>query len=399
VRRLLLITSACDAEDVGEAWSGFQWVSRLAARNDVTLLTMHRRDRTPPSRALPDARVIEWRDARPFAAHERLNSMLKPGYVPFYRGARRWIRDALARGERFDIAHQLLPLAMRYPSPATGLGITHVLGPVGGSLENPPGFEDDTAPWFVRLRGLDRLRLRRDPLLRRTYEDADCVLGIAPYVREILADVDLRRFDTMSDTGLTELPTPRDQPPSDGVVRLLYVGRLVRTKGLRDAVRALSHLTTPTPVRLDVVGEGADRAECEALVAELGLGDSVEFHGWQARERVQDFYRAADVFVFPSYREPGGNVVFESMGYSLPLVVSDLGGPGYVVDESCGISVNPQSPEQYAHDLAAAITRLVDDPELRARLGAGARRRVAEIALWDRKVERLEAIYDELQAG
>ena len=186
MRSVLLITSACDREDVGEAWVGYQWVSRLAARHDVTLLTMRQRDKPHPAEQVPNARVVEWTDAKVFARNARLNSLLKPGYVPFYRGARRWIRAAQARGERFDVVHQLLPVAMRYPSPATGLGIPYLIGPVGGSLENPPGFEDDTAPWFMRLRGLDRLRMQRDPLLRRSYERADCVLGIAPYVEEYL---------------------------------------------------------------------------------------------------------------------------------------------------------------------------------------------------------------------
>jgi glycosyltransferase involved in cell wall biosynthesis len=396
VRRVLLITSACDGEDVGEAWVGYQWVSRLASRHDVTLLTMHLRDRTPPSEQVPGARVIEWPDAKVFSRQARLNSLLKPGYVPFYRGARRWIRDALARGERFDLAHQLLPVAMRYPSPATGLGIPYLIGPVGGSLENPPGFEDDTAPWFMRLRGLDRVRMRHDPLLRRSYERADCVLGIAPYVQDYLAGLNLRRLEIMSETGLIDLPTPGGPRPSDGTVRLLYVGRLVRSKGLRDAIRAMHRLTSSAPVVLDVVGHGFDQEACEALVAELGLGDQVRFHGWQPRERVEGFYRQADVFVFPSYREPGGNVTFEAMGYGLPLLVTDLGGPGNVVDDSCGIRVHPTDPEQFANDLAAAISRLVDDPALRARLGAAARRRVGEIAVWERKVEQLEALWDDV---
>jgi glycosyltransferase involved in cell wall biosynthesis len=396
VRSVLLITSACDREDVGEAWVGYQWVSRLAARHDVTLLTMRQRDKPHPAEQIPDARVVEWTDAKVFARNARLNSLLKPGYVPFYRGARRWIRAAQARGERFDVVHQLLPVAMRYPSPATGLGIPYLIGPVGGSLENPPGFEDDTAPWFMRLRGLDRLRMRRDPLLRRSYERADCVLGIAPYVEEYLEGLELRRLEIMSETALVDLPELGERRASDGPVRLLYVGRLVRSKGLRDAILALSRLTSSAPAVLDVVGEGFDREACEALVAELGLGDRVTFHGWQPRERVEGFYREADVFVFPSYREPGGNVAFEAMGYELPLIVTDLGGPGNVVDDSCGIRVHPSHPEQFANDLAAAISRLVDDPELRARLGAAARRRVGEIAVWDRKVELLEALWDDV---
>jgi glycosyltransferase involved in cell wall biosynthesis len=152
-------------------------------------------------------------------------------------------------------------------------------------------------------------------------------------------------------------------------------------------------------VVLDVVGDGSDRAACEALTADLGLGDRVRFHGWLPREQVAGFYRAADIFVFPSYREPGGNVVFEAMAHSLPLIVSDIGGPGNVVDESCGIRLHPVSPDEYARDLAAAISRLAADPALRGSLGEGARRRVAEVALWDSKVAQLEAIYADVLAG
>lgn len=320
--------------------------------------------------------------------------MLKPAYVVFYARARRWIRAALARGEHFDLAHQPVPVAVRYPSPVAGLGIPFVFGPVGGSLSSPPAFiaEEGTNPWYVRLRGLDGPRLRHDPLLRRTYQQAGCVLGIAPYMRDRLEGVGVRRFEVMSETGLVTLPDPVDRSGRQGPVRLLYVGRLVRTKGARDAIRAVSMLPG-LPVRLDIVGDGCDRGACEALVRELGLGQRIRFHGWLPRERIDDFYRAADVFVFPSYREPGGNVAFEAMGHSLPLVVSDRGGPGTAVDDTCGIRVHPDSPGQYAQDLASALGRLVRDPAVRLALGEGARRRVEEIGLWDAKARQVEPIY------
>ena len=146
------------------------------------------------------------------------------------------------------------------------------------------------------------------------------------------------------------------------------------------------------------MGDGPDRAACEALTAELGLSARVRFHGRLPREEVAGFYREADVFVFPSYREPGGNVVFEAMAHGLPLIVSDIGGPGNVVDGSCGIRLHPVAPAEYARDLAAAITRLAD-PALRGLLGDGARARAAEVALWDSKVRHLEAIYTEVLAG
>ena len=172
----------------------------------------------PLSRQLPDIRIIEWGEPPGLGRAERLNSMVKPAYVPFYMRARRWIRAALARGERFDVAHQPVPLAIRYPSPVAGLGIPFVLGPVGGSLQSPPAFacEEGTNPWYVGLRGMDALRLRHDRALRRTYQQAGCVLGIAPYVRDNLAGLRVRRFEVMPDSGLDALPGPVDRSGHGG---------------------------------------------------------------------------------------------------------------------------------------------------------------------------------------
>jgi glycosyltransferase involved in cell wall biosynthesis len=286
---------------------------------------------------------------------------------------------------------------MRYPSPVAGTGIPYVIGPVGGSLVSPAGFsaEEGTTPWFVNLRRLDKLRIRRDPLLRGTYQKASCVLGIAPYVRDFLTDVKIRRFEEMSETGLEALPDEVDRGDRTGVIRLLYVGRLVRTKGARDAIRAMG-LLPELPVVLDIVGDGFDRGACEALVGELGLSERVTFRGWLPREEISGCYRASDIFVFPSYREPGGNVTFEAMGYGLPVIVSDIGGPGAAVDQQSGIKLHPQSPSQYSAGIAAAVERLVTDRGLRLALGEGARQRVSDVGLWAAKVDRLGAIFDEI---
>jgi glycosyltransferase involved in cell wall biosynthesis len=398
--KLLLVAPACDGQDIGEAWIAYQWARRLAFRHELTVLTYYKQGRTPLSQQLPDVRAIEWAEPSGLGRAERLNSMLKPGYLPFYFRARRWIRAALARGERFDLAHQPVPVALRYPSPVAGLGIPFVMGPVGGSLPSPHGFhaEESTTAWYVGLRGLDRLRLRRDPWLRRTYQQASCVIGIAPYVGDLLAGTSVQRFEVVSDTGIEQLPEPVDRTSRRGEVRLLFVGRLVRTKGARDAIRALG-LVRDLPASLDVAGDGFDRTACEALASELGLTGRVRFHGWLPRPQIEELYRSADVFVFPSYREPGGTVTFEAMGHGLPVLVSDIGGPGNAVDETCGIRVHPVSPEQYARELATALTRLVRDPELRQALGEGSRRRASQIGLWDSKARQLETIYAKVLAG
>lgn len=401
--KVLLIAYACDADDVSETWCSWQWTRRLAARHDATVLVYNRRDRAGVATAsLPGARVLEWSELSLFERVPSLTHTLKPGYLHFHRRARSALRDLVAR-ERFDLVHQYEPFAPRYPSPAVGLGIPFVLGPVGGGVETPPAFGRELAgemPWFTRLRALDRWRFRHDPWLRRTYEGADVVLGIAPYVRELLEPVVLRRFELFHETGVDHVPAPR--PPrrrEPGEARLLYVGRVVRSKGVRDAVRAMAFLSDLERVTLDVVGDGGDRAACEREAAALGVAGRVRFHGWRDAATVQEFYRDADVFVFPSLREASGQVVIEAMSHGLALVVAAGGGPGFTVQGDCGVAVEPTTPEDYPRALAQELRALVESPARMASLGRNARDKVAAEFLWDRKVERMSKLYDEVIAA
>lgn len=394
----LLFVGPYDRDDVGEAAIAYQWAHRLGRLYKITVLTYRKRDSPQAFDQLPGLRVVEWREPPLLGRAERLNSMLKPAYVPFYMRARRWIRAAIARGEHFDVAYQPVPVAMRYPSPIAGLGVPYVIGPVGGSLDSPPGFDDEgSAPWFVRMRALDAFRLRHDPLLRRTFESADCVLGIAPYVDQLLSGVGVRRFEVMTDSGIDELPVAVARPHHPGPLRLLFVGRLVPTKGLRDLIRAMA-ATRDLPVSLDILGQGFDLGYCQNLVTDLGLKERVRFHGQRPRNEVDKFYADADIFVFPSYREAGGIVVTEAMSHGLPLIVADRGGPASTVDESCGIRVPVTTPGEYSTAIGHAIRMLVQRPELRAELGAAARDRVMTVAHWDAKLERLCGILDDIAA-
>ncbi|WP_228389165.1 glycosyltransferase family 4 protein [Cumulibacter manganitolerans] len=397
--KVLMIAPACDGEDVGEAWVAAQWATLIAERHELTLLTTYKRGHTPMSRQLPGARVIEWQEPAGVGRFERFNSLLQPGYLPFFIRARRWIRRHRAE-ERFDVAHQPVPVAMRYPSPATGSGIPLIIGPVGGSLDSPPAFaeEEGATPWWQRLRRLDSWRIEHDRLLRATYESAALVLGVAEYVPEFVSGLRVRRFEIMSETAVHDIPAPVDRAGRSGPVRLLYVGRIVRTKGLRDVIRALAELRD-VEVRLDVVGDGNDRAACERLAAEVGVADRVAFHGKLPRAAVDDYYREADVFVFPSYREPGGNVALEAMSFGLPVIVCRRGGPGANVTDACAVRLEATSPAQLAADCATALRRLVGDPELRLRMGSAGREHVASTHLWSQRAARMTAYYREVAAA
>jgi len=397
--RVLLLAPYYDRGTPGESWSTWKWVEGVSEACDTTVLTWHRAGWDPAGSPVAAREVVDWTEPDLPGFRGRLAWELKPGYPLFYRKARRWIRDALRRGERFDLAHQINPLALRYPTPVHDLGIKFVVGPLAGSLANPPGFAAAARErrWFRKLRALDGLRLRRDPWLRSSYTRAAAVIGVAPYVREVLAPCPPRRFEIMSETGVEEVAgAPRPAPAAGEPLRLLFVGRLIRTKGVLEAVRAVAEAGREVALRFDVLGSGELLDECRAEAERLGVAERVTFHGRVDRDSVFEWYRRSHVFLFPSFREPSGNVVFEAMSQGLPLIASTVGGPGHVVDDSCGIRVEPADPERYARGLAEAIVALAREPRRVERLSEGALRRVERLALWPNKVAALLEFYDDL---
>jgi glycosyltransferase involved in cell wall biosynthesis len=396
--RLVLIAAGCDRAAVGEANVAFQWISRIAQRHEVTLLTSRNSQSPSTALQLPGVQVVEWPDPPLFEKWARFNAMLKPGYVGFYFRARKWLKNYLRSGKTFDLIHQITPNALRYPCPAVGLGVPLVLGPRGGSLDNPTEFNSDfgRVPWYTQLRKMDEWRLRYDPLLGRTYSSADLIIAVAPYVRDLLGDLPTSEVELMTETGVTSLPPSRNFGRRDSSpLQLLFVGRVIRSKGVRDAIRALAQLSG-LELKLNIVGDGEDLGACKNEALKLGVSDRVTFHGLIPRSEVDAFYAKADVFVFPSFREPSGIAVVEAMSHGLAMIVADRGGPGFVVDESCGFRVPVIDPTQFADGIAACIRKLAAEPRLVESMGGAAREKIRQEFLWDAKIARLEEMYSSL---
>lgn len=400
--RVLIIAPALDGNDIGEVEWAFGWVRALAARAEVTVLSSAREGTVPLARQLPEARVVTWPEPPFLKRHfERLNAMAKPAFPLFARAARAWIRAALAAGERFDIAHQMLPQAMRHTTPLRGLGIPYVIGPLGGGLETPAAFRDEVrkgSSLASRLRAIDEFRLRHDPWLRAGYQEADLVLGVAPYVAERLAPVGVRRFLPWLERGCGPLPPNQPRAAKPGQMALFHAGRAVRTKGLRDVIRAMALLDDLPGVTLTSAGDGEDLPACRAEAEGLGLGDRVRFLGRIPRPEVEDEYARADVFCFPSFREPMGGVLFEAMAHGLPVITAARGGPDFIIDDSAGLRVPVETPAQFAEDIAGAIRRLALDTELRLALGRGARARLQSFGSWPERAAATITLYEEILA-
>jgi glycosyltransferase involved in cell wall biosynthesis len=172
-------------------------------------------------------------------------------------------------------------------------------------------------------------------------------------------------------------------------LRVLHIGRLTYYKGQAALLRAAAQCTE---VKVIIVGHGELRPRLEKLHDQLDLGDKVELAGYCSDADMAALLHTCDCFCLPSLErtEAFGVVLMEAMLHGKALLTSDIPGSGVAwVADGGGLRVPPADIDA----LAAALVRLRDDVDLRARLGAAGAARFAECFEITRVATQLSAIY------
>jgi glycosyltransferase involved in cell wall biosynthesis len=177
--------------------------------------------------------------------------------------------------------------------------------------------------------------------------------------------------------------------------RILYAGHLTPRKGVLDLLEASARLERDGVVHeLWVAGGTPDEGpEAERRVREAATGASVHLLGSLHRTAMADLYRSADIFCLPSWWEAMPLTVLEAMATGLPIVATDVGDVGQLVEDGAsGYLVPPRSPGQLADRLAALLTR----PALARRMGDTGRRRVVADFDLEHTLDQLDHLYSRL---
>jgi D-inositol-3-phosphate glycosyltransferase len=187
---------------------------------------------------------------------------------------------------------------------------------------------------------------------------------------------------------------------------LLFVGRIEPLKGLNVLIEAIAILKrngiyAMHPFCLAIIGGETDEsteqanfamARVKSLTEAFGLQDLVTFLGKKNQDSLPYYYSAAEAVVVPSQYESFGMVALEAMACGTPVVASQIGGLAYLVQDGLtGYTVPVDEPEE----LARRITSLLDDPDLRNRMGRQAVEVAKEYA-WEKITSRLVSVYQSL---
>ncbi len=258
---------------------------------------------------------------------------------------------------------------------------------------------------YTRLKGIRTLILfyGKDILSARESISASIALKISPrlakkitvnsrYTESLLPKRYAKKIEILYpsvDAAITEVSA------KEGGRTVLFVGRLVKRKGVDDLLTAFTTVSKKFPdSKLEIVGDGPELENLEKLAKEAGIDKSVKFFGRLAGKELYERYANCALFVMPSRStkndvEGFGTVFLEAGIFAKPSIGTTSGGiPEAIRDNVTGLLV----PEGNAELLARAIEKLLSDPELAGKMGQAAKKIVLAEFTWESATEKLASM-------
>jgi len=180
----------------------------------------------------------------------------------------------------------------------------------------------------------------------------------------------------------------RDNPSP---FQLISVGRLVEIKGYPMLLEAMARLKSEgRKVRLTLVGDGPDRGSLEQQARKLGIEDRVLFAGWKSQDELRALYLSSDVGVLSSFAEGVPVVLMEAMAPGVHSVAPGINGIAELIRNGIDGLLFTASD---VSELTSAVEKLMDNPDLRRRMAASSRERVADKYDLQKNVMHLSEVF------
>lgn len=299
-----------------------------------------------------------------------------------------FVARSLHRKIGFDIARHVTYVKFWSPSFISLLPIPFIWGPVGGGEAAPKAFWADfsfKAKLYETAREWAQKLGERDPFARITARRSILALATTEDTAKRVQAMGAKNVQVLSESYLSKAEMARLREckmPAASPLRFISMGRLLHWKGYHLAVRAFAIANLPN-AEYWLLGDGPERDRLKSLAEEMGISSQIKFWGRLPRKESLGKLGESHVLIHPSLHDSGGWTCLEGMAAGRPIVCFDLGGPSTQVTAETGIKVSGYHPKQAVNDLAEAIARLADDPELRSRMGQAGQKRVAEVYDWD----------------
>lgn len=274
----------------------------------------------------------------------------------------------------FDLVHHATLGSLQMGTALWRLKKPLIFGPAGGGQEAPKAFKSYFYKWWKMevFRSLtSKVLLGVNPNVRKTMQHASLVLTTNEDTYEMAKGLGAKNAKMFLDTSLPEdfyPPSYPERTPSKEF-KILWVGRLFARKGLPLVLEALSKVSPDIPFKLTILGEGPMNDFVPKWIKDYNLEGKVDWKGQVAWSEVKKAYTTNDLFMFCSLRDSSAAQFLEAMAYGLPIVTLDLHGGKNLVPDEAGFKIPVTTPTETVSDLARAVEKLYENPQLREQMG------------------------------
>ncbi|MFH1835790.1 MAG: glycosyltransferase family 4 protein, partial [Methanobacteriota archaeon] len=234
-------------------------------------------------------------------------------------------------------------------------------------------------------------------LARKAAKTADVVVTPSKYMKNRLVEVFGLPEENISvvPVGVNEDVFSIKRNTGGGeTTNIIFVGRLVKEKGLDVLINALTKVGEKKDARLTVVGDGPLKEQYVKQARQLGISEKTNFKGFLTRENILSLLSETDMLVVPSLAENFPRITLEGMGAGVPVIASCVGGiPEQITDGVNGMLFSPGDH----NELADKIIKLSSDPDTTEKMGSSGRESAREFTI-QKKITCFERLYGKLLA-
>ncbi len=402
-KSILVSAYGCEPLKGSEPGVGWNWVLQLAQQNKLYVIT-RANNKAAIEEYLPTSIrhniTFYYYDTPLFLRQFKNKAKGLYFYYFFWQIGIVSIAKKIIRNNHVDYTMHLTFGSMWMPTFLPFLSPSFIWGPIGGGDGEPRSFLKLLSP---RQRFIQSFRY----VMNKTAIVNPCILIPAFKAKVILcrtensANVIPKRFrskvkiilETAMEGDVFKYTKKERQ---DNKIRMISTGRLLPSKNIITAIRALKFLPEHLDFEYYIVGSGSQKQSIIKEIKALGLNNKVLIIDELPRNKVLDFLQYSDVFIFPSLREGGSWALMEAMAIGLPVICLNWAGMRIITDDKCAVRLSVTSPEQMPKDMAKAIVQLIENSDLCRRMGENARRRIQTVFNWGAKGKFMEDLFAEL---
>jgi len=404
--KILLSAYSCEPDKGSERGVGWHVAKEVAKYHEVWVLT-----RPDESKGAIEAELEKnpnanlhfvyftlpfWKDSLRFGQSGAMQLHYYLWQIQAYFVGRQLNRDI-----GFDVSHHITFVRYSSPSFLSLLPIPFIWGPVGGGESAPMPFWRDFS-WknklYETLRWAWRAIGEVDPFTRLTAQRSALIYATTSDTAHRIHRLGAAQVKQLSESGISDIEIDRLSQylhPSNTPVRFINIARLLHWKGIYLGLRAFAQANLPD-AEYWVAGEGPELEKLQDLALELDISKQVKFLGMLPRDEVLTKLSQCSALVHPSLHDSGGWVPLEAMAVGKPIICLDLGGPSEVITSEVGIKVPANTPEQAINDIATAMVKLANDPNLCLKMGQAGRQKIRERYSWEAKGKHFAELYETL---